>query len=387
MAKMKVLHCITVYNGRKFVPQAIESAMRMSRATHVADVDVLVLDDASPEPGWSAELEVICNRLGANYYCTPRNLGIPRNVNLGLLTALEFGYDFVTINNSDVIFPRNLVNNLLPVASQPGVGSATAWSNNVSVYSIPNRDPDKYLSDQDCVDRINDVLAAEFTHDAVDIPAGISFCIMIPCEVLRDVGVMDPCFGRGYCEETDWSLRSLAAGYRICLAPAVFVYHQGRGSNYDAGLVSPGATTVPANEAIIDMRYPQFRSQVEHFMASRKMEALFSKATEAIIRDSISRDGYDVHLGWLDSESDRDAGMVNLRSYGNGLSAEIESLGFQMKVDLPHAKEPLAALKELLGQGPRQVRVTDRGIVPKDFLDNLASAADKCSPYRYPSRV
>ncbi len=40
------------------------------------------------------------------YYCTPRNLGIPRNVSLGMLTAVKRGYDYVVISNSDVLYPE-----------------------------------------------------------------------------------------------------------------------------------------------------------------------------------------------------------------------------------------------------------------------------------------
>ena len=50
--KPRVLHVITVYNGRAFVPRAIESALRIDQS--VADIDVLILDDASPEPEKSA---------------------------------------------------------------------------------------------------------------------------------------------------------------------------------------------------------------------------------------------------------------------------------------------------------------------------------------------
>src|SRR3569623_1849819 len=106
--KHSVLQLITVYKGLGFVPRAIKIAMRMDKS--FADVDVLVLDDASPEIGWSEELERICSEIGARYYRTPCNLGIPRNCSLGLATAMRDKFDYVTINNSVVIFPRNLIN-------------------------------------------------------------------------------------------------------------------------------------------------------------------------------------------------------------------------------------------------------------------------------------
>lgn len=385
MKRQRVLHCITVYNGRQFVPRAIASAMRMAKASD-AEVDVLVLDDASPEPGWSEDLEKICNEAGAIYYRTPRNLGIPRNVSLGLLAAIEHDYDFVTINNSDVIFPKNLVNVLLPVASQPGMGSVTAWSNNVSIYSIPNEDPDEYLASQDVVDRICDICSDTFNHDAIDIPAGISFCIMMPTAVVREVGVMDPCFGRGYCEETDWSLRSLAAGYRLCLAPSAFVYHQGRGSNQAAGLVSAGATTVPANEAIIDMRYPSFRVDVDAFIRSKKMEGLWSRVQEAIIGDIARRDGYDVNIGWLDFPASSGRVSVSLRADAKGLYGKLGALGFSTRVELS-GPDPLGQLQAKLGGKPRVVKISDRQVVPDSVLSSLSEGAERVVPYRYPSRV
>lgn len=385
MKRQRVLHCITVYNGRKFVPRAVASAVRMAKASD-AEVDVLILDDASPEPGWSDELEQICISVGAFYYRTPRNLGIPRNVSLGLLTALEHGYDFVTINNSDVIFPKNLVNAMLPVASQPGMGSVTAWSNNVSIYSVPNEDPDEYLASQDVIDRICDVCTNTFMHDAIDIPAGISFCIMMPTAVVRDVGVMDPCFGRGYCEETDWSLRSLAAGYRLCLVPAAFVYHEGRGSNQAAGLVSAGATTVPANEAIIDMRYPNFRREVDSFIRSKKMEGLWERVQDAIVTDVAHRDGYDVNIGWLDFPAKSGGASVNLRADAIGLYGKVSALGFSTRIDLS-GPDPLSQLQAKLGGKPRLVKISDRQVVPEGLESIMRAGADRVVPYRYPSRV
>lgn len=329
-SRPRVLLAITVYNGRAFVPRCLKSAKNLD--TSVADIDVLVLDDASPEPGFSEFLAEECRKLNVYYYCTPRNLGIVRNVNMGLLAALEGGYDHVIISNSDVVYSKGTVTRLLSaLGTSPDIGSVTGWSNNVSIFSIPNADPDKHLASQEAVDWVGDHLARHLEAVAVDVPAGISFCILIPTRVLRVVGLMDPVFGRGYCEETDWTLRSLALGFRVTLAPAAFVYHQGRASTVAAGLVAGGHSTVPANEAVIDLRYPLFRGQVDAFVRGGILDQLREEPVRQLLRDAKAELGHEVHFRrvaeWVDPN--RVACLVE----ESGAAVRISYRGFEVVID------------------------------------------------------
>ncbi|AWH35756.1 glycosyltransferase family 2 protein [Stenotrophomonas sp. ZAC14D1_NAIMI4_6] len=373
MTRPRILHCITVYNGRAFVPAAIESAIRMDQ-TH-AQIDVLVLDDASPEPGWSEELAAFCRERDVMYYRTPRNLGIPRNVSLGMLTAVKRGYDYVVISNSDVLYPRDLMGQMLEVSRQPGVGSVTAWSNNVSIYSLPNEDPNRFLHDQGVVDWVHAGLAGHFGDAAMDIPAGISFCILISTDVVREVGIMDPCFGRGYCEETDWSLRSLAAGYRIVLAPGTYVFHHGRGSNLDAGIVSLNATTVPANEAIIDLRYPLFRRQVDAFVQSGVLARAHEDAIRKLVVSAGQQFGYGIDVGWVARDRTDESQVIVQFSPDAAQGDVVASFrGFRLPMKL--ASGDLGAqVRAVFGTEPSVLNLFDRGGVAESLSAEFASVA------------
>lgn len=382
MSKPRVLFCITVYNGEAIVPRAIESALRIDQS--MADIDILILDDHSPAPGWSARLEKLCGDLGVEYYCSPRNLGIPRNVNLGLAAAVKRGYSHVLISNSDVIYPKNLINQMIRVGeSETGIGSVMAWSNNVSIYSLENTDPDQYLADQDVVDWTSETLAGWFGDTSPSIPVGISFCILIPTDVVRDVGLMDPVFGRGYCEETDWSLRSIAAGYTIRLATGTFVYHQGRGSNLDAGLVVGDLTTVPENEAIIDMRYPQFRSTVGDYIHSGIGQKAMNDAIATIVRQAGTQFGYTVEVGWIPREYPDDR-MVRVRVLPDGSEDKIlmEFQGFRHYY--VRSQESLkASLLEFFEREPEAVNMWDRSV----SAVAASLGVDGQGDLHYPSKV
>lgn len=382
-SRPKVLLAITAYNGEAFIERTLDSAVRID--TSEVEVDVVVLDDASPAPGFSARLAKMCEARGIGYYRTPRNLGIPRNVSLGLLAGVEKGYDYVIISNSDVIYPAHVVSQLVRAGQAEGVGSVTAWSNNVSMYSLENDDPDRYLADQEVVDSISAALADHYGDAVMDIPAGISFCVLIPTDVIREVGVMDPVFGRGYCEETDWSLRSLAAGYRIALAPGVFVYHAGRGSNLDAGLVSGEHTSVPENERIIDLRYPTFRSQVRAFASSGILDEAQLYAIDAIIRRAGHESGYVLDVGWLPPTEAQDD-VVHCTVAANGLeeTVELRYRGFvrTMEIDAFGIGE---ALEEYFGRAPQAVNLHDRGHLASSLGERYPALTVRTG--NYPARV
>lgn len=383
MTVPRVLLFITAYNGHTIVPRALRSAMQLD--TSGAEVDVLLLDDCSPDMEFSEKVASLCAEVGAQYYRSPINLGIPRNCNLGLLAALEGGYTHALMCNSDVVFPRNLVSALLAAASNDDVGSVTAWSNNVSIYSLPNADPDALLSEQDVVDEVSEALAIEFGSDVLDIPSGIGFAMLMPTPVIREVGLQDPVFGRGYCEELDWCLRAKAAGFRSVLAPGVFMYHSGRGSNIDAGVLSAEQTTVPANEAIIDLRYPDFRTDVAAFFDNGDLPRVRRRGELAVIRNAVLRDGYDLQVGWLPIAPVAENRVHALISpEGSRAVISLRYRGFRYDVRIVEA--PLRdQLHALLGADPRRVEVSDGGRAAISLVEGLGVTV--ASTPGYPTRI
>jgi GT2 family glycosyltransferase len=392
MSRPRVLLALTVYNGRSVVPAALTSVASLSE--DVADIDVLILDDCSPEPGFSDDVARQCSRLGHQYYRSPRNLGIPRNVNLGLLAALDSGYDYVIISNSDVIYSKMAVDQLVLTAqSDARIGSVTAWSTNVSIYSIPNVSPNEHLKHQSVTNDVGAALRDTFGPVAVDIPAGISFAMLIPTPVLRVVGIMDPVFGRGYCEETDWSRRSVEAGFRLTLGVGAFVYHAGGGSTEAAGLLQPGQTTVPGNERIIDMRYPDFRTVVGEFFDAGTMPELHRQALEAIIGQASREHGYRLSVGLrparASAETDSKVAIdVMLHGPGNSM-ADVTTSVFGFASSFSTSASAAAEMIRSAHGAPESVDVYDIGAPAEQFARSVAGAdATNIHAHRnYPARV
>ena len=383
--RWRILVALLVYNGEAFVRPCLASLARLDNTKH--DIDVLILDDASPAPGWSDRCQELAASYGFGYYRTPRNLGIPRNMNLGLLYAESAKYDAVLLLNSDTVVPKNLVNAVTdPLVGDSSISSVTAWSNNVSVYSIPSEFNEKLAESNELVDWISAQLENEFRGQIIDIPSAMGFAMCVPTSVIGQVGIMDPVFGRGYSEEIDWCLRTHIDGYRSVLALSCFVYHAGSGINKAEGLIGGDDRLVQAHQAIIDTRYPLYMSHVDTFMASELPQKSSERAVRAIVVQAARERGYCVDVGWL---AHRDGNELDVRFVVEPDGPVRALRGFYAGFEYRQEYEggALQALEEIVGTPPREVRLRDQGPHSEAVVQEVSRTMIPVRPARYQERV
>ncbi len=391
----RILVAVIVYNGRSFVPRALRSIARLTH-TSSHEVDVLILDDASPDPGWSHELASLCASLGIDCYTTPRNLGIPRNMNLGLLRASEGGYDGCVLLNSDVVVSAQLVDSLVAAASSaPNIASVTAWANDVSIFSLANDHAEAHLSDQALLDSVATSLAMEFSGATVEVPTGCGFCLYIPTAAIEAVGVMDPVFGRGYAEEVDWCCRAVERGWHHVLALDAFAFHMGSATNREAGILAKGQRTVLNNEAIVDMRHPWYRNALDEWAQRDPLREPRDRAVLRLVTDAARQRGVVIDATWLDrgaTGGDHPAGpdpKVRVVVLPDGGEPVVEARVDGWRLRIPVRDEgPLHAVASLLGVAPSQVRLHDDGEVAGRLAVEATEAGIPLRrTARYPERV
>lgn len=363
----RVLVALLVYNGEELVVPCLSSLASVDPSPH--SVDVLILDDASPAPGWSERCHSICQRLGFDYYRSPRNLGIPRNMNLGLLWTVECGYDAVILLNADTLVPTNLIPSLIePLRTADEVSSVTAWSNNVSIYSLPNDRPEIFAAAPDLVDWVSSVMEEEFGGQTIVVPSGVGFCMAIPARMIKQVGIMDPLFGRGYSEEIDWCLRSHSLGYRSLLAPSCYVYHAGSGINKKEGLVGGTNQLMSANHDIIDIRYPLYSAQIDGYWASSLPRDLGERGCRAVVTHGAREHGYRLDVGWLQRRpNDQRAVCFRVDPAGDRPVITGSYLGFEWSFSV-ESGDVLGTLDSVVGLPPQEVRIHDQGRRSADMV-------------------
>ncbi|HEX3633597.1 MAG TPA: glycosyltransferase, partial [Casimicrobiaceae bacterium] len=257
---------VPVYNAADDLDRCVESVLAHTRG----DYRLIVIDDASPDPGVRAFLA----RLEARglpqvlLLANERNLGFTLNANRGM-SAARAGADLVLLN-SDTAVTRGWLDALARcAASDPAIGTITPFSNNAEICSLPrfcenNRWP---------ASRDTETMVEALEHAAVptypDLPTGVGFCLYIRRALIDAIGMFDPVFGLGYGEENDLCMRAAAAGYRNVLCEDAFVLHLGGSSFGDKR-----ADLAERNMKILLDRHPQYLDQVRAYIAADPVRPL-----------------------------------------------------------------------------------------------------------------
>jgi GT2 family glycosyltransferase/glycosyltransferase involved in cell wall biosynthesis len=201
-------------------------AVASLRASHRAIDDIIVVDNDSSDKARAALADVAPH---IRYIRSPRNLGYPGGMNLGIREALLRGADRVLLVNSDVVVPPDCVERLEhSIESTPGAGIA-------GPLVVARSDPDFVAS----TGMSYHPSSGRMRHDgfggradrtrrpAAGIVDGVSGCLMLVTrEVFDAIGPLEEDYFFSF-EDLDFCLRARRAGFSTVLAGMATVHHEG----------------------------------------------------------------------------------------------------------------------------------------------------------------
>lgn len=240
---------LPIHNGLSLLRDALDAVLAH---TPRRDSRLCLVDDAS-DPVTAAWL---CQQAAVH----PDWITLQRhNENLGFLAscnrAMELGNsDYALLLNSDVLVSPGWLERLLACAeSDPRIAAVNPLSNRADNIDLPMAPGASYLA-------MNEYLATERRGRYHDVVTGVGFCLLLRRSALRQVGLFDPIYERGYCEESDLCMKLTAAGFRTIVAEDVYVYHRGGGS------FSDGHERYLRNRRLFDQRWGiEYRQQFRTF--------------------------------------------------------------------------------------------------------------------------
>lgn len=251
------------------------------RATLPAGATVLVIDDASTDPAVADVLRGCRQQTGTGwtFQSNPRNLGFVATVNRGI--GMSKG-DVVLLNSDTVVTGGWLQGLQRCLASDPAIATATPWTNNGEIASIPEScAPNPVPPDPG---QVAACIAAAGPPVYPELPTAVGFCMAIGRRAVERIGRFDEArFGRGYGEENDFSLRARQAGMRNVLCDDVYVVHFGGRSFGPLGL-KPGEDSM---RRLLE-KHPGYLRLVEAFIADDPLAGRRRAVLEALRQAAVS---------------------------------------------------------------------------------------------------
>lgn len=248
---------IPVYNAAL----ELECCLRSVHATVPPGTEVIVIDDASPDVATRALLDSWAQKSipGWVFEANARNLGFVGTANRGLRATR---HNVVLLNSDTEVTPGWLQGLQACLASDSSIATATPWSNNGEIVSLPGFcQVNPVPPDPGAVAQ---VLADQPEVEYPDMPTAVGFCMAIARSAIDQVGLFDEeLFGRGYGEENDFSMRAAQAGMRNVLCSNVYVVHLGGCSFGPLGL-KPDESSMQR----LLSRHPGYLQLVQKFIAA-----------------------------------------------------------------------------------------------------------------------
>lgn len=241
----RVAAIVLNFDGKDLTLQALESVRRLTYPAY----DVVVVDngstDGSPEAVAAAFPDVELVR-------TEENLGPAGGYNLGMVWAMERGYDYLLILNNDVeVHPEMLTELVRAAESDPAIGCVGP-----KTYFFSDR---RRLASAGGVIRFKESVTRERGQGALDQGqydrdqevAYVNGCgMLIRRQAIEAAGLWDPVFFLSV-EDADWCMRARRRGFRCHFAHRAILYHM---VSDTTGVYTPAKTFQTGRSSAIFVR-------------------------------------------------------------------------------------------------------------------------------------
>lgn len=267
----KVSVVVPVYNALDDLKVCIERLVKHTDD----DVDIIFIDDASPDPLIATVLEEASLKRNIRVFSNAENLGFTRTVNRGI--ELAGSNDVVLLNSDARVTPRWLQGLKRALSTDANIATVTPMSDRAGAFSAPNIGNDNNLPDG-----ISEAdYAVAFRRNSIGyyptVPTGNGFCMYIRRRCLDELGSFDAeAFPRGYGEENDFCMRAGRAGWRHVIDDRTYIFHDRNKSfgEQKKDLVIEG-------RKIVDHRYPDYQKAINIFSSNSIIKAARNNAKKA----------------------------------------------------------------------------------------------------------
>jgi GT2 family glycosyltransferase len=201
------------------------------------------------------------------------NLGFTGGVNVGIRYAVEQGAEYVWLLNSDAVSRPDTLTRLIAVAeADPRIGLVSPV-----IYDPDARDQPLFClavfdpRARGVTQTENPVQARDWQEKCPDQVVLFGTALLIRRTLIETIGLFDERFF-AYCEDVDYSLRSLRAGFiNVGVAEAI-VYHR-----YKQTTTNPDASPL----------YLHYYMTRNYFLLSRKIGGMFQRGTIWVLRERL----------------------------------------------------------------------------------------------------
>lgn len=260
---------VPVYNGLPYLEPLFNSIIKNTDLPY----HLIVVDDCSTDENILIFLNRIQKQFGEKMtlICNENNLGFLQSSNIGLSASKHN----CVLLNTDVELPDKWASRLFsPIFEFEQIASVTPFSNAATIFSFPEVGIDNKISNSSEVEEIDNIFSKVDTANLpiLAFPTGVGFCMAMSRNALDTIGLFDPIFGKGYCEENDWCQRACKAGFINTIAPNLFVYHK-HGGSFPC---DEKASLCRSHMTILNERYPSYMEEVyvsvqnKHYQSLRK---------------------------------------------------------------------------------------------------------------------